>query len=578
VLVFSGALAHDFINDLVYCIIAAWVLGVLAHLFKQPLILAYLVAGYLIGPLGLKWVHSAESIETISEIGLSLLLFMIGLEIDLKKMLGAGRTITLSALSQIVGGCLAGVGFFYLTGYALGQGRLDALYLGIAAALSSTVIIVKLLYEKHELDTLAGRITLGVLVLQDLFAILFLALQPNLQNPAPELLVLSLGKVICLVAIAFTVSRFVLPSIFRAVARLPELVLVGALAWCFMLAGLASWLELSREMGALIAGVALSTSPYTLDVTSKVTSLRDFFVTLFFVALGMKIPQPTPSIILSALVISAFVIASRFFTIGPVLHALKQGHRMTLVPAINLSQMSEFSLVILVLGVQAGHIAQNVLDVSAYAFVILAVASTYAVMRSEQLLDLLSPVLTRLGAHDLEREAEAHGKPTPARIVILGFQRVESALLEEIAMKDEALIKEIAVLDYNPEVNEKLRQRGVRVIYADISRRDTLLHAGADHAEILVCALPDKVLKGITKARLVQQLREINPKAKIVVTCESLSEVDDLYAVGATCVSVPRFSQADEIFQLLHAAIDGSLPGRRAELDALLHARTEVVP
>jgi hypothetical protein len=310
-----------------------------------------------------------------------------------------------------------------------------------------------------------------------------------------------------------------------------------------------------------------------------VTSLRDFFVTLFFVALGMKIPEPTTSIVISALVISLFVVASRFLTIGPVLHLLKQGHRMTLVPAINLSQMSEFSLVILVLGVQAGHIGQNVLDVSAYAFVFLAVASTYAVTRSEQLLDMLSPVLTRIGVHDLEREAEAaHGKPTPARIFILGFQRVESALLEEIATKDEALIKEIAVLDYNPEVNEKLRQRGVRVIYADISRRDTLLHAGADRAEIFVCALPDKLLKGITKARLVQQLREINADAKIVITCESLLEVDDLYAAGATCVSVPRFSQADEVFQLLHAAIDGSLAQRRQELDALWRGRAEVVP
>src|SRR6185503_12354851 len=147
-------LAHSFINDLVYCIIAAWVLGVIAHLCKQPLILAYLVAGYVIGPLGLKWVHAAASIEMISEIGLSLLLFMIGMEIDLKKMLGAGRSITLTAASQILGGCLVGAAFFYAIGYPLGHGRLDALYLAIAAALSSTVIIVKILYDKHEMDTL----------------------------------------------------------------------------------------------------------------------------------------------------------------------------------------------------------------------------------------------------------------------------------------------------------------------------------------------------------------------------------------------------------------------------------------
>jgi voltage-gated potassium channel Kch len=339
----------------------------------------------------------------------------------------------------------------------------------------------------------------------------------------------------------------------------------------------ASWLNLSREMGALVAGVALSSSPYTLDVTSKVTSLRDFFVTLFFVALGMKIPQPTLALLGSAAVIVAFVVASRFLTVCPVLHNLKQGHRMTLVPAINLSQMSEFSLVILVLGVQAGHINQNALDVSAYAFVILAVASTYAVISSERLLDLLSPMLTRLGWHDLEREAEAAHKPRPARIFVLGFHRIESALLEEIASKEEGLIKEIAVLDYNPEVNEQLRRRGVRVIYADISRRETLLHAEAHHAEIFLCALPDKMLTGMSKPRLVRQLREINPTAKIVITCESLSEVNELYRAGANCVSVPRFSQADELFNVLQAALRGKLMQQRVELDSRLHGRTETI-
>jgi len=153
--------------------------------------------------------------------------------------------------------------------------------------------LIKLLYDKRELDTAAGRLTVGVLVLQDLFAIFFLALQPDLRSPALGVLAVSLGKVGIIIAVAFPVSRFVLPPLFNAVARLPELVQVGALAWCFLVAGLASILGLSREMGALIAGVALSTFPYTLDVVAKVTSLRDFFVTLFFVALGMEIPAPS---------------------------------------------------------------------------------------------------------------------------------------------------------------------------------------------------------------------------------------------------------------------------------------------
>ncbi|HEY0571179.1 MAG TPA: cation:proton antiporter, partial [Enterovirga sp.] len=284
---------HDLLYDMALCTIAAWVLGVVAQLARQPVILAYLVGGFVLGPSCLKLVRSQDSIGTISELGLIFLLFMIGLEIDLKKVVRSGMVILVSAAAQILGGTALGVLFFWALGLELGQGRWDALYLGIAAALSSTVIIVKVLYDKRELDTLPGRITLGILVLQDVFVILFLAVQPSLNDLRITVLALSLARVAALVATMFLVSRYVLPHLFVRVARLPELVLVGALAWCFFGTEFAEYLHLSREMGALIAGVSLSTFPYALDVTAKVTSLRDFFVTLFFVGIGMTIPVPT---------------------------------------------------------------------------------------------------------------------------------------------------------------------------------------------------------------------------------------------------------------------------------------------
>ena len=207
----------------------------------------------------------------------------------------------------------------------MGGGRWDALYLGVGAALSSTVIIVKVLYDQRELDTLPGRITLGVLVLQDLFVILFLAIQPNLQNLHFGIGLLSAARVAVLVAAALLISRFVLPWLFRRIAQLPELVVVGAVAWCFFVCEAAVLLSLSREMGALVAGIALSTFPYALDVTAKVTSLRDFFVTLFFVALGMALPVPDGAMIASGLVLAAFVVVSRLATTFIPLYALKQG-------------------------------------------------------------------------------------------------------------------------------------------------------------------------------------------------------------------------------------------------------------
>ena len=267
-------------------------LGLLAHFSRQPLILAYLIAGFFIGPFGTGWVKSQESISIISELGLIFMLFMIGLEIDLKKIVRAGKVILFAAGGQLAGGCLLGILFFWGIGLSMGGGRFDALYLCVACALSSTVIIVKVLYEKRELDTLPGRITLGVLVLQDIFAILFLAVQPSLDNLQVSVILLSIARVGALVATALVLSRYVLPRLFHQIARRPELILLGALAWCFLIGEIAEKLHLSREMGSLVAGVSLSTFPYALDVTAKVTTLRDFFITLFFVALGMTIPIP----------------------------------------------------------------------------------------------------------------------------------------------------------------------------------------------------------------------------------------------------------------------------------------------
>src|SRR5262245_5589730 len=570
---------HGLVNDIAICIVGAWILAVIAQLLKQPLILAYLVAGFAIGPTGFGWMYGELSIETIGHIGLIHLLFMIGLEIDLKKMLSAGRVITIAAVSQIIGGCLLGLAFFWGIGFDLGAEKLDAVYLAVATALSSTINIVNIRYDNHQPATLAGRLTLVSLVIQDVFAILFLALQPSLQNPAVGVLLLSLGKAVWLVAAAFMMSRYLLPPIFRAVARLPELVQVGALAWCFLVTGLASWLGLSREMGALIAGIAISTFPYTLDVTAKVTSLRDFFVTLFFVALGMQIPTPSWTLAGWIALVSLFVVVSRMFTVFWLLHRMRQGHRMSFLPALNLSQLSEFSLVILALGLEKDHIGKTTFDIFAYAFAVLAVASTYAVTRSEALLRWISPRLKKMGIIDsLGRLHEEAPPKAHRRIFLLGFSWTASSLLDEIARHDPELLNSLAVVDFNPVVNKELRRRGVRVIYGDISQRDTLIHAGIEEAEIILITLPNMVLKGTTNLRLVQQLRELNPTAQIVAHAEQVKEVPRLYEAVASYVNVPRIIEAQDLFAALKAARQHLLNQKQTELETKLTGRDEVIP
>ena len=573
---------HELLHEVALCIIVAWGLGVVAHFARQPVILAYLVGGFALGPAGFKLVQGQEAIATISELGLIFLLFMIGLEIDLKKIISAGRPILVTGATQILGGALLGVGLFWLLGYHLSRGKWDALYLGAAGAMSSTVIIVKVLYDKRELDTLPGRVTLGLLVLQDLFAILFLAVQPSLDNLQAGVLLISALKVIFLVATALAVSRFVLPPLFHGIARLPELVLVGAISWCLLVGEFAARLELSREMGALIAGVSLSTFPYALDVTAKVTSLRDFFVTLFFVGLGMTIPLPTASLVGWALIFASFTVISRMATTFIPLYMMKQGLRASLLPSINLCQISEFSLVVLALGVQKGHISEESKGMVSFAFVLLATLSTLAMVNSDSLTRRIMPLLKQRGLRDLDadqaavqtHESGAHG----ARILILGFFRTASSLIEELTRARQTILQEIAVVDFNPVVHQKLKECGIKVTYGDVSQRETLMHAGVGTAEILVCTIPETLLKGTTNTRLVRQLRELNPQAKIIITAEVLEEVPRLYEAGADYVSVARLDEAADLCEVLVAAESRLLADRRAELDARLAGRQEVLP
>jgi hypothetical protein len=292
----------------------------------------------------------------------------------------------------------------------------------------------------------------------------------------------------------------------------------------------------------------------------------------------MKIPAPSRALLLGAAGVSLFVIASRFMTVVPVLHRLRQGHRVSLLPAINLSQMSEFSLVILVLGLKAGHIGGATLDMMAYAFAIMAVVSSYGIGRSDTLVRRIGPLLTRLGVRDLDNaDDQAPDEETPSRIMLLGFFTTASSLLAEMERHHPEWLKDLTVVDFNPVVNEKLRERGVRVIYGDVSQRETLHHAGVGRAEIVVCTLPDTILKGTSNQILVRQIRELNPSARIIATSDSLDSVRQLYAAGADYVNVPRVTAAAELRSVLAGVLAGALQKTRIEQDARLARRNEIL-
>ncbi len=570
----------DIIAQIAAAIVVATLFGLAARALRQPLILAYVAAGIVVGPTeGFGWVDP-HLIEPISELGLILLLFMIGLEIDLKKLKDAGKPLIAVGVGQFVICVVLGLLVMPWLGFHNASGRYDALYLAVAAALSSTMIVVKLLYDKFELDTIPGRVTLGILVFQDIWAILFLAIQHDLSRPSPLLIAQSLGKGIGLVVLALALSRYALPLVFRWIAKIPELMLVTALGWCFGISLLASQLGLSREMGALIAGISLSAFPYNLDVVAKIISLRDFFITLFFVSLGSQIPRPSGALFASALALSAFLALSRFLSITPLLHFFKLGNRVSVVPAINLSQISEFSLVICALGLSLGHIDERVLSVVVLTLVITSVLSTYAIQYNHQLFVALNPWLIRLGMRDLSSEEPAELRIEGKPIFFLGFSRHASSLLTELLSRDPGLSLKIGVVDFNPQVKAELDKRGIYNVYGDISHADTLHHANVHSASVLISTIPDAILKGTNNERLLRQLRSLAPHAATIVTAEFFSAARELYRQGASFVFVPRLMSVRELADIVQAALDGSLAEKRAYENAELEKREqlEVLP
>jgi Kef-type K+ transport system membrane component KefB len=521
-----------------------------------------------------------------------ILLFMIGLEIDMKKLKASGTSLMLSGLGQFLLCTALGLGFFALLGYGIGHGRYDLLYLAACCALSSTTIVVKLLYGKGELDTLAGRITLGILVFQDIWAIVILGVQPNLAHPDVLQIVWSFTKGGILVVASVLASGYVLPPLFKAVAKLPEIVLVASLGWCFLVAGAANALGLSLEMGALIAGVTISTFPYNLDVIAKIVSIRDFFITLFFVALGMGIPNPlhTLSLLVMAGVAALFLIASRFLTVYPLLYALHNGHRVSLLTTINLAQMSEFSLVIAAIGVTAGHIDTQLLSMMLFVFVVTSIVSTYMMHYGDPLQKRISRGLHHMGLRDIATQpGEALSSPAAARpIVLLGFFRVASSFLHEVqagehqaADPTSSITKEqVFVLDFNPEVHSRLRALGIQAIYGDISHRETLHHAGVHAAKVAISTVPDNILVGTDNLHMLKQIQTMCPQAKIVVTAESPTSALAMYAAGADYVLVPRILAAQQLRHVVEMLVreDGEALAqlKQAHLDQL-QQREEVV-
>ncbi len=578
----------ELVLDIGQSLLVAGVLAIVFTRLRIPTVAAFLLAGVILGPVGTGLIDDRANIETIAQLGLILLLFLIGLEIDLRGLLASGRTVLTSGILQYP---LTG-----LLGFLLAQGLLligvtagvlasqyAALYVGLAVAASSTLLVVALFQQTFTLDTATGRMSLALLVFQDIWAIIVLALQPNLDDPQALPILSAFGGIAIIGALAALVSRVVLPVGFRWIAKQPATILIASLSWCFAVVlaginidpaleavtGIETQLSVSAGMGALIAGITLASLPFSAEVIRQVSVVRDFFVTLFFVGLGMTIPAPDGiGVIVAAVALAVLAILSRYVVMLPLLYLTGLDRRTATLTSTKLAQISEFSLVIAFLGLSLGHIDETLNAAIILAFVITAVLTPLMFYRSDPIADRLAPLLDRVGIKappsTLVEESEQYD------LALLGVHRTASSLLHEIADTEPGLLERTLVVDFNVAIHPRIAELGPHVTYGDLSRAETLHHAGVDRARVVLCTIPDEVLASASTRDVVEVVRDVNPGATIIATATTFPEQRTLYAAGADYVLLPRMDAAVAALRAVEAALNGQIDALRESTRVLM--------
>ncbi|MBD3260478.1 MAG: sodium:proton exchanger, partial [Candidatus Altiarchaeales archaeon] len=354
--------------DMGLMIVAATLGAHLARIFRQPLIVGYVLAGVIIGPSILGLITNHDVIRTFSELGIAFLLFIVGLELDLKKLASVGRASTIIALVNSTVMFCAG----YAAAHMLGFTALEPVYMGLVLAISSTMVVIKILSDKNELETLHGRIILGILLVQDIIAITALSILSTIKTPHDLSTILFadiLNGVFVgagLFSIALVISRFILPSLFRVISTSHELLFITALSVFFLFTGLSQAIGFSLAVGAFVAGIAIATFPYNLEIEWKMKSLRDFFSTIFFVSLGMEIFELNAHAILISIPFIILILTLKPLTFIPLTSLLGYGRRVSFLTGASLTQISEFSLIIAMTGLSLGHIDNFFFSITAF--------------------------------------------------------------------------------------------------------------------------------------------------------------------------------------------------------------------
>ena len=545
------------IFDIATVLILSAVFAFVAKWLRQPLILAYVLTGLVIGPIVFGFVKNMDLIHSFSEIGVAFLLFIAGLEISFKKIKEANlKKIIFIGLFQVA----AIFGVVFLASGLLGISTLQAAYIGIILAFGSTMVDVKLLADKNELVTLHGRLILGILLLQDLIAIIAIVI---FTAGGFELALLGLAfvKLLAILGIAVLLQKFILNKTFKFAARSNELLLLSCLGILFLFVMLSYTLELSIAIGAFVAGVSLANSPFKIELESKVTPLRDFFAILFFVALGMQISfngVGTNLMLLGFLLIGALILKPLITLI--LLRVSRYQPRTSFITAISLAQLSEFSLIIGTIGVASGVLSSAIFSTVILATIITMSLTPYSIGYKEFFFKIFRhpmSALKFLPSHDSLKYENNKDK----EILIVGFHRMGGVLINDLMSKKDKIL----VIDYNPDVINALMNKKISCIYGDIKSPEMLNKININKLKSVISTAPDYE----TNLFLLQKIKDINPKAEVILTGNRISETLNLYENGADYVVTPKIVAGEKLADIIHKGTKKTKEAKRNHMKHL---------
>ncbi len=555
----TDALLHTPFAEVAILLVMAAAIGLLGILLRQPLIVSFIAVGLIAGPSALDVVRSDAQIDLLSELGIAVLLFLVGIKLDVKLIRSLGAVSLLTGLGQVAFTSIFG----YLIGLALGLGHVTSLYVAVALTFSSTIIIVKLLSDKREIDSLHGQIALGFLIVQDLVVVLAMIVLSAIGIGAAGddghgggSVPMVLGAGVAMVAVVVLFVRYVANPLTERLARAPELLVIFAIAMAAMFAAAGDLAGLGKEVGGLLAGVALASSPYRETIAARLAPLRDFLLLFFFIALGSALDLSLLGTHVSgAIIFSLFVLIGNPLIVLAIMGAMGYRMRTGFLAGLTVAQISEFSLIFVAMGVSLGHVQEDALGLVTMVGLVTIAASTYMITYSHRLYSIFEPLLgffERNGTPREPSEAAAHSDEG-YKVIIFGLGRFGTAIGMRLQKRG---IKVLGV-DFNPLAVRRWRALGLETEFGDATDPEFVAELPLARAEWVVSTvptLPTDLSHEDTRTTLIQLTRTSGFRGRVAVTSHHPKDTEELIASGADMVLEPFQDAADRAVDLLCGA------------------------